>query len=928
MSTPDLSCRDDSRRRKARTVANGIDYVEVSDDQRVLEVHFFGTAPAGLRRENVQITGGSRVPRIDVIDIRPCPVDRRDHDERLHIVVERPGDFSTYTLTLVRLDGAGRPTATPLPGFDPRYAEVRFSFKASCPSDLDCQAPAACPPPVRRDPDINYLAKDYASFRQLLLDRLAVVMPGWTERHVPDLGITLVELLAYVGDYLSYHQDAVATEAYLDTARQRISVRRHARLVDYYLHEGVNARAWIHIHAAEDFVGDHALDPANIFFISADDDVPALSAQVLSAESIRTVPHDRYEVFEPVDGKTKIALHAKHSEIPFYTWGNTQCCLPKGATRATLKDGETLPEEAPRQEPAATATGKAKAYPRPPEPEPPPPAPSGVTLAPGDYLLFEEVLGPETGNPADADRTRRHVVRLTHATRAVDDVERQPIVEIEWADEDALPFPLCLSAIVGEACKPTAISVARGNMVLVDHGRTIATEALGVVPRTMIASGCEGAHCPGEISVGAGRLRPRLDHGPLVFAMPFDGSQPASRQIVRKPDAREARPAIRVTSIPPAPGGGGPLVDLELFQDGNWNALASQLRTSKSAGAQYLRGWLGVQMRKQLAEGALAPAALAAAIARLRQEWSYRADLLGSAARDRHYTIEVDNDERAHLRFPDGEPGRRPEAGTIFDATYRIGRAIAGNVGAECISRIVFRSAGSGVTLRPRNPLPAVGGVAPETLAEAKLFAPQRFRTERARAITADDYAQLAAQHPKVQRAAAALQWTGNGYEALVAIDQRGRAEVEPAVLTDIANWLDPVRRIGHTVTVVPARLVPLYLKLEVCVLPHYARGHVKAAVLAALGNRALPDGGNGFFHPDNLTFGQSIFLSPIVAAVQAIDGVESVTVVNLERQVDGPSGEIARGVLPIGALEIARLDNDPSLPEHGRLDLEMRGGR
>ena len=72
-------------------------------------------------------------------------------------------------------------------------------------------------------------------------------MPEWRERHVPDIGITLVELLAYVGDHLSYYQDAVATEAYLGTARQRISVRRHARLVDYQMHEGCNARAWVTI---------------------------------------------------------------------------------------------------------------------------------------------------------------------------------------------------------------------------------------------------------------------------------------------------------------------------------------------------------------------------------------------------------------------------------------------------------------------------------------------------------------------------------------------------------------------------------------------------------------------------------------------------------------------------------------------------------
>ena len=125
--------------------------------------------------------------------------------------------------------------------------EVSFTFKAGCPSDLDCKQQTVCPPPVRTEPEINYLAKDYPSFRQLILDRLALTMPDWQETHVPDLGITLVELLAYVGDYLSYYQDAVATEAYLDTARERISVRRHARLVDYPMHEGCNARAWVTI---------------------------------------------------------------------------------------------------------------------------------------------------------------------------------------------------------------------------------------------------------------------------------------------------------------------------------------------------------------------------------------------------------------------------------------------------------------------------------------------------------------------------------------------------------------------------------------------------------------------------------------------------------------------------------------------------------
>ena len=83
-----------------------------------------------------------------------------------------------------------------------------------------------------------------------ILDRLAVTAPAWKERHAADLGMVLAELLAYAGDHLSYRQDAVATEAYLKTARRRISVRRHLRLVDYRLHEGCNARAWVHVAVA------------------------------------------------------------------------------------------------------------------------------------------------------------------------------------------------------------------------------------------------------------------------------------------------------------------------------------------------------------------------------------------------------------------------------------------------------------------------------------------------------------------------------------------------------------------------------------------------------------------------------------------------------------------------------------------------------
>ena len=93
------------------------------------------------------------------------------------------------------------------------------------------------------------------------------------------------------------------------------------------------------------------------------------------------------------------------------------------------------------------------------------------------------------------------------------------------------------------------------------------------------------------------------------------------------------------------------------------------------------------------------------------------------------------------------------------------------------------------------------------------------------------------------------------------------------------------------------ARYVPLDIELAVCVLPHYLRGHVEAALLDVFSTRVLPDGTRGFFHPDNLTFGAGVALSALVAAAQAVPGVLSVKVTKLERLYEGPNDEIKDGI-------------------------------
>lgn len=899
---PTLYCRDDQERRglvRGATL-NGLDYLEVSEDQLHLTVFFLGRAPDWITAQHLRIDGGQRVRGLRVQRVKINRSEDPELDDCMTVTVDLPGDFSNYTLCVVALDENGKPTGKAPADFDPRYTCLCFSFKVDCPSDLDCKAGPVCPTPARAEPPIDYLAKDYASFRRLILDRLALVMPGWQERHIPDLGITLVELLAYAGDYLSYYQDAVATEAYLDTARQRISVRRHARLVDYFLHEGCNARAWVTLAVSQ---ASLRLSRGDFYFVAATEE---MVGQMLKEEDLPVAHPAPYLVFEPLwpTGANEIDVYADHNEIHFYTWSETQCCLPKGSTSATLIDpgstSDTPPpgpgqcgDDTPSQKPPSDSPG----YPRPDD--------YRLHLKPCDVLVFEEVNGPHTGNPADADPARRHAVRLTAVRQSWDPLTRKLVVEIAWASEDALPFPLCISSIgsAPDCSLISDVSVARGNVLLVDHGRSVIDE-LGQVPTRAVVSECGDECLPTEVRNVPGVFRPTLPRPDLTHSEPVppcvlpplgcgELTRITAASSLLRQDPRTALPWIVLRSIPSSANGEHAFAASDLDDP---TVLQQQTRPLS-----------------------------------IEQEWRVRQDLLDSGPDDRHFVVEIDDARKAHVRFGNGDCGRSPDAGESFRAEYRVGNGTVGNVGAETITRIVFRTGfPSGVYLWPRNPLPAIGGQAPELVPEAKLRAPHVFRSRLERAITADDYAAIVMRDfaSRVQRAAAAMCWNGTGPRVLVAVDALGQAEPEPALLCEIEHHLWRYRRMGHDVHVAAAQAVALDIGLAVCVHGGYLRGHVKAALLDAFSNRLFADGRRGVFHPDNMSFGQGIYLSQVVAAAQAVEGVESVRVTRFERLYEGPNGEIAAGVLPLGSLEIARLDNDPGFPERGRLTLKLEGGR
>ena len=801
---------------------NGIDYLEVIGPtgcgQQLAVTLLKDARSVTLTPDNIIITGGAPV---SVISITPATID----DPFVLVVnLNQSGDFSTYQLQLIAAPGVmDAPN-----GFDPQLSSVSFSFKAGCPTPADCLPDNCCPAPVRSVPDINYLAKDYGGFRQVMLDRLAVLVPGWTETHAADLGVAMVETLAYAADHLSYQQDAVSTEAYLGTARSRISLRRHAKLVDYTVGEGCNACTWVALTTTQ----DNIVVPTGTTFYVRQPDLP------VSVRSTDLVAQQLAQSTQPIfASKQPATLFLEQNQMDFYAWSDADCCLPQGATEATLVNHRT-------------------------------------TLQPDDVLVFEEILGPGTGNKADANPANRWAVLLTSV--AITDYEGRPLVDplngqaitrITWSTDDALPFPLCISSTTDAAhgsLPVFRVTVARGNVVPADHGVWIETEPLSEVPPAPppppSGTGCNCgtmANPPAPIP----RYYPELANSPLTFSPLFNGLVSANAFLA--PDVSQATPQISLVSSDKA-------------------------------------------------------------------VWSPLPDLLSSDDTQTVFVVEVERNGLAFLRFGDNQYGQAPEAGLSFIATYRVGNGAIGNIGRDSLGHVVlpptFVSPPDSIS-SVRNPIAAAGGVDPENMNHIVQYAPFSYQSQL-RCVTEADYGQAAEQSNLIREARGTLRWTGSWYTAFVSVDPV--ATITTTLVHDTTSRLNLLRMMGTDLNVEAAKIVGLRIEMEICVDPDHFQGDVYDALLNVFvtGNRC--SGQSGLLNATNFTFGETVYTSPFIAAAQAVEGVLSATMTVFTR-MDAPEGGIdgvAQGYLTMGRLEIPHCDNDPNRLDHGIFLLHMDGGK
>ncbi|MCH9650649.1 MAG: putative baseplate assembly protein [Deltaproteobacteria bacterium] len=243
--------------------------------------------------------------------------------------------------------------------------------------------------------------------------------------------------------------------------------------------------------------------------------------------------------------------------------------------------------------------------------------------------------------------------------------------------------------------------------------------------------------------------------------------------------------------------------------------------------------------------------------------WERVEDFYGSGPDDRHYRLVLDHEGQARVLFGNGKGGAIPSSGKRhIRALTKVGLGKDGNAEPLGVQRI---KKAHPLIERALNPTPLIGGAEPAAAEDIRQQATRYIRTFD-RAVSVEDYADLALLFPGVARTAAS--WSdGEGVE-LVAATADGTAPPIPA----LRAFLDRRRDTETPLRILSPQPIDLYLTIHLEHDPAYLPEIVKRAVRRVLhGEDREPP---GLFTFAGRTFGQAAHRSEIYAAIEAVPGV------------------------------------------------------
>ena len=956
-------CKDERRKLEiARDEKlTGIDYLEVSKDQRELSIFFIPSLvegkkpiPEGINTLNIRITGGSKITivRVEKVEYHPKNKNKLTVYVKDDISSRGAGDFSIYTLKLVNIEDV-----------DPIFSKIDFSFKVNCLKDSDCRTEeAVCRREKGQEIRLDYLTRDYSGFRRLILDRLSEIIPNWKESSASDLGVVVAEIMAYAADYLAYYQDAVATEAYLGTARKRISIRRHARLLDYFLQDGCNARVWVTVEVIPGSIadgkpfpckkGDYVLSWKNIS--GKDEKIWAISGK--DAISLKkflkktfAIDWDKNPKIEQIDNAWTIKISTEKDDILLkindemgearLIYGNKAVDLIANIENDELKlyekkkvkfltkvdrfidktylSGEDEFNEAIRLgaqvfEPVNNITlhssqNEMLFYTWGEEDCCLPRNATRATLvvggesdahpAVGDVLIFEESLRESAD---ELRKSRDEFVREPGEETLKKSAEMSQKESTEESPEESPEeFGYLERRHVVRLTKVDCVDDELFDYVKIYRSKKAYEQFVDNKIQLINIEWSSEDALPFPLCISRDSQTACSARGNVLLA---DHGRSLEEDLDGPEENRRYRPKLKNKPLTHQAS-----LDSELFNerksDGELIA-ASEILSKNGTGA-----YPAIKLN-EVSTG---------------RKWSVQRDLINSGRFDRTFVAEIDDDGFAVLRFGDGINGMKPIGD--LKATYRVGNGSAGNVGADSIGHIFIEDGNSQGIRKIRNPLHAKGGKDPETVNHARLFAPQALH-EKEYAVNEEDYAMVAETHVDVQKAAATLRWTGSWNTMFINVDRKGGRPVDAPFKNELLSYLNRFRLAGLDLEVEGPVYVPLDIALNVVVNPDCFSARVMENLQEEFSCRKLSDGRSGFFYPDEFTFGKSVYLSRLVARAIQTPGVSRVEVIRFQRKGEKAKVGLVEEKIKIERLEIARLDSDPNNPENGLIEFYMEGGR
>jgi hypothetical protein len=245
-------------------------------------------------------------------------------------------------------------------------------------------------------------------------------------------------------------------------------------------------------------------------------------------------------------------------------------------------------------------------------------------------------------------------------------------------------------------------------------------------------------------------------------------------------------------------------------------------------------------------------------------EWQEVPSFYNQGPNAQVFVTREDDQNMTHVQFGDGVNGARLRSGVNnVVATYRIGSGLQ-SPDPGSLTVILKSWPGLKAIL---NPVQAGGGADPDAPADIKTNAPQSVLTF-GRAISADDYEETAAQAPGVARACVYWTWDPIQQRNMVQVYVGDDQNAVNSATAALAGASDPNR----PVNVIQALKTSITLNFTLVVDPKYVEDDVVAAVTAA-----LIDPNEGLLGSNVVQIGESLFQSQVYQACLSVPGVVAV---------------------------------------------------